>query len=165
MDTISWHSTQKIYLIYGIFWDKISDKIFTDFVGVNDLSWIFNEVISENSLLISREVSSLNKISGEIEELLVSLGIRDYFESVIAFEDVDHPKPQPDIYLENANNLFVDTQDCLVFEDSISGITAAKRAGMKCVALTTTMDRMQLIDADLIIDNFTEIDVDKLDEI
>ena len=100
-----------------------------------------------------------------VEELLVSLGIRDYFESVIAFEDVDHPKPQPDIYLENANNLFVDTQDCLVFEDSISGITAAKRAGMKCVALTTTMDRMQLIDADLIIDNFTEIDVDKLDEI
>ena len=66
-------------------------------------------------------------------ETLDALGIRALFQAVVTVEDVVHPKPAPDTYLEAARRLGVAPADCLVFEDTPLGIEAATAAGMKSV--------------------------------
>ena len=75
------------------------------------------------------------------EFVLQGLGIESYFSAVIGVEEIQEGKPHPEIFLKAAQKLGVDPADCLVFEDALAGIEAAFRAGMKAVALTTTVDR------------------------
>jgi HAD superfamily hydrolase (TIGR01509 family) len=86
----------------------------------------------------------------------------DVFDAITTFDDVKNGKPDPEIYLKCASLLKVNPKDCIVFEDTLTGITAAKRAGMKVIALTTSMEKQFLQDADRIIDNFSDIDIDEL---
>lgn len=64
---------------------------------------------------------------------LETLGIRQHFQAVVSYEDVEHPKPAPDTYLEAARQLGVPPESCLVFEDTPLGMQAARAAGMQCV--------------------------------
>jgi beta-phosphoglucomutase len=75
-----------------------------------------------------------------IEFVLGGLGIESYFRVVIGAEDVSVGKPHPEAFLTAARRLGVAPERCLVFEDSPVGVEAAHRAGMKAVALTTTVD-------------------------
>ncbi|MBR2392096.1 MAG: HAD-IA family hydrolase, partial [Elusimicrobiaceae bacterium] len=69
-----------------------------------------------------------------VEYLLERKGIRKYFSSVTTADDVSKPKPDPEVYLKTAEKLKTDVTECLVFEDSIAGATAAISAGMRtCV--------------------------------
>lgn len=61
---------------------------------------------------------------------LNTLGIADWFDTVVTHEDVAHPKPAPDTFLEAARRIGVPPEKCLVFEDSETGLEAAYRAGM-----------------------------------
>jgi len=79
------------------------------------------------------------------------------FEATISADDITESKPDPTIFLTAANQLGVSTADCVVIEDAPNGIKAAKAAGMKCIAITTTLSEDKLQDADLIINNFDEI--------
>ncbi len=66
--------------------------------------------------------------------LLEKKGIKKYFSSVTTSDDVSHPKPDPEVYLKTAQKLGVDVSECLVFEDSVAGATAAITARMRtCV--------------------------------
>ena len=75
--------------------------------------------------------------SGGLKPLVVAtleaLGIRQHFQAVVTYEDVVHPKPAPDTYLEAARLLGVEPSTCLVFEDTPLGLQCAKNAGMQCV--------------------------------
>lgn len=64
--------------------------------------------------------------------------------SVLASEDVTRHKPDPEVYLTSARNLGVSPDRCLVFEDSFSGITAARNAGMKVVGVLTSHTKEEL---------------------
>lgn len=64
---------------------------------------------------------------------LKSAGLLPLFETVVTIDDVAHPKPAPDLFLEAAERLGTAPQDCLVFEDSQQGIQAARNAGMQVV--------------------------------
>lgn len=66
---------------------------------------------------------------------LQKLGIHRHFEIIHSAEKEIHPKPHPAVFLTAAKKLGVKPADCLVIEDSPVGIIAAKRAGMKCVAI------------------------------
>jgi len=70
-------------------------------------------------------------------------------------------KPNPDVYLHAAKMIEVDPADCLVIEDSGSGIKAAKSAGMYCIGINTGNNRDLLHQADEIVDCFSEIDLNK----
>jgi len=87
------------------------------------------------------------------------LGITKLFNNqVYSIEDIGFiSKPNPDIFLHVANKLRVKPKDCVVFEDSPNGVESAKRAGMICVAITTTTDPKKLSKADLIIDSFSDV--------
>ncbi len=64
---------------------------------------------------------------------LRTLEIADWFDAVVTHEDVEQPKPAPDTFLEAARRIGVPPQRCLVFEDSETGLEAARRAGMRGV--------------------------------
>jgi beta-phosphoglucomutase len=71
-------------------------------------------------------------------------------------------KPNPEIYLKTAAALKFDPKDCIVFEDSLSGVKAGKAAGCKVVGVTTTHSREELVGTDLVIANFEELDPQEL---
>lgn len=72
------------------------------------------------------------------------------FNACVNGLEVERKKPHPDIFLFAAQKIGVDPQNCLVVEDAISGVAAAKAAGMKCLGLTTSFSAQQLSAADWI---------------
>lgn len=94
-----------------------------------------------------------------VELLLSQLKIKAYFDVIITAADVKNGKPEPDVFLNAAKILNINPKNCLVIEDAPVGIEAAKRAGMISIALTTTHDKEELLGAQLIIKDLTEINV------
>lgn len=96
-----------------------------------------------------------------VDFVLDKCHIERYFQAAVAGDEVTRCKPDPEIYLTAAAKLGLKAEECIVFEDAEAGIEAAKRAGMKVVALATTFSRKFLAttDADLIINDFRDIDV------
>jgi beta-phosphoglucomutase family hydrolase len=70
---------------------------------------------------------------------LDDLDLRRHFDAVVGAADVAHGKPHPDVFLKAAERLGVAPADCIVFEDAPLGVEAARRAGMRAVAITTTL--------------------------
>jgi HAD superfamily hydrolase (TIGR01509 family) len=68
-----------------------------------------------------------------IEVALQTTGLDGTFNAVVSSDEVAHGKPAPDVYLEAARRLAVDPPDCLVIEDSLNGVRAARAAGMVVV--------------------------------
>ena len=91
--------------------------------------------------------------SNEAAALLRRFGLKRLFPIVVTAEDVKRGKPAPDIYLLAAKKLKAKPKDCVVVEDSIMGVEAAKRAGIRCVAVTHTFPRKLLRRADAIVDD------------
>jgi len=77
--------------------------------------------------------SSTNHV--EVEKRLEQNGLRDYFDVVVGGDYVENAKPAPDIFLKCAEYLGVDPRNCLVIEDSVNGLRAAKAAGMQAVLI------------------------------
>ena len=104
-------------------------------------------------------------IAKNVNFLISALGLRDYFREVLAVDEISHPKPDPEIYLKTAEKLGVNPAACAVFEDSFVGIEAAKRAGMKCVAIASTFSAEDLrreTHADLIVPSFEAVSLQTL---
>ncbi len=100
-------------------------------------------------------VATGNKIE-ETEVILVKAGIAHFFDQIVSQKDVEHQKPAPDIFLLAAKKLELSPQDCIVFEDGINGVKAAKAGGIYCVALDTSIANEELIKAgaDMVITNY-----------
>lgn len=70
-----------------------------------------------------------------IDAVLAKLGLRDYMQAIHSAKHEVRSKPFPDVFLSTAQSLGVSPANCLVFEDSLNGVKAAKAAGMKCIAV------------------------------
>lgn len=94
-----------------------------------------------------------------INFILDNLKLRNYFQDIIRAADVPKAKPAPDLFLRASELSKMDPKWCIVFEDSIAGLAAAKNAGMKSIGLATTLSIKELINhgADIAIVDFTEI--------
>lgn len=90
-----------------------------------------------------------------IEAIVDELDIRKYFAVLLSAYFMPG-KPAPDIFLEAARQLGVSAEHCVVVEDSIAGVEAARRASMKCIAVTTTNPRQALMGADFVVDSLDE---------
>jgi len=100
-----------------------------------------------------------------LDLLTRSLGINDYFEAVISEEDVTEGKPSPQPFLLAAQRLKVLPHNCIVIEDAIAGVQAAKTAGMKCIAVTTTHPRDSLSQADLVVDSLEQVELNTVESL
>ncbi|MFF5721286.1 HAD family hydrolase [Streptomyces buecherae] len=70
-----------------------------------------------------------------IRAVLDATGLDTYFATYVSAEEVPHGKPEPDVFVEAARRLGVPPADCVVVEDAPPGAEAARRAGMRCVAV------------------------------
>jgi HAD superfamily hydrolase (TIGR01509 family) len=102
----------------------------------------------------------------EIEDILQRTGLGAHFPVIVSAEDVQDGKPDPEIFrraLELINrperNPAVLPEQCLIVEDSKDGILAAKRAGMKCLAVTNSHPASHLSGAEAIVESLAEVDI------
>jgi sugar-phosphatase len=82
---------------------------------------------------------------------------------LVAADDVEKGKPDPEPYLKGAELLKVKPADCLVIEDAPNGIRSAHAGGMKAIALTSTYPESELQEADAVLQNLGQIKVRSLD--
>jgi beta-phosphoglucomutase family hydrolase len=101
--------------------------------------------------------------SGPLENVkltLKTLNIQHYFKIITTAADVVRGKPEPDVFLITAQKLNINPQNCVVIEDAPVGVTAAKRANMKIIALRTTHCNADLLNADITAPDLSFITVD-----
>jgi len=86
----------------------------------------------------------------QAQQVLEAINLTDAFDFVATRDDVEHGKPDPEIYLLVARELGARPEQCLVIEDSPAGIEAALAAGMEVIAVTTPFTRERVRQAGLL---------------
>jgi HAD superfamily hydrolase (TIGR01509 family) len=113
----------------------------------------FIKKLKSNGFKIALATNSPYKI---IPVVLEKAGIAEYFDSIFSAEFVEFGKPDPAIYLMTSKELGINPENCIVIEDSYSGMMAAKKAGMKVVAFTNGNQDVNLSLADYKMESFLE---------
>ena len=89
--------------------------------------------------------ADIRKVEGNLAEIKIPA---QTFDAIVCGNDVKHTKPASDIFLLAAERIGLSAGDCLVIEDALNGIKAAKAAGCKCLAITSSFTPKQLAGAD-----------------
>lgn len=133
---------------------------------------LFADIVAEHGVETLPDVRSLlEKLLGagvpmalatssrqkKMELVMQTVGLEKYFSVFVTGEEVVKGKPDPQIFQLAALRLQMPPERCIVVEDTVSGVRAAKAAGMACVAISSTHDRDELTDADMVIDHFTSL--------
>lgn len=103
-----------------------------------------------------------SSMKNEAVSVLAGLKLTNYFDAIIAAEDVTNGKPDPEGYLKAAAALSADPSECIVIEDAPSGLKAAKAAGMLSIAILNTHSRGELTDASIITEKLSADLIDKI---
>jgi len=98
-----------------------------------------------------RKVLASNSSLPTIELILKHLGLLDDFEIIVSSDDVTHVKPDPEIYNLAQSKLNIDNSECIIIEDSIPGLKAAKASHIRCIAVAQTNKPEQLIGANIVV--------------
>lgn len=98
----------------------------------------------------------------KLDFIFKKVKLEQYFDVVLTADETTNGKPNPEVFLNAVKKVFSAPEECLVFEDSVRGVKAAKNAGMRCVAIAGTTSKEKLKEADLIIDNFDDLDFKSL---
>jgi beta-phosphoglucomutase len=135
---------------YEIYLDLVPTQL-EAFPGVNSLV----QTCRQAGLLLA-VASGTDQI--KVKASLQKIGLpEEAWDAVVSGNDVKQNKPAPDIFLSAARKLGVTPVDCVVVEDSVNGIRAAKAAGMRCVAVAHTFPADRLQDADVIRDRLADV--------
>jgi beta-phosphoglucomutase len=94
-----------------------------------------------------------------------ALGIKKYFKFFITGKDVTEGKPSPQGFLLAAQKLKLKPEDCVVMEDAVAGVKAAKSAGMYCIAVTNTRPGEDLAEADIVVNSLEQINVKSIEQL
>lgn len=99
-----------------------------------------------------------------VDYVLAHTKLEKYFSVILDESHVEHGKPNPEIYLKVADRLGFEPARCIVFEDSLSGVESARRAGAKVVGVATTHSADELSHTDLVIADFNTLTPENLFE-
>jgi HAD superfamily hydrolase (TIGR01509 family) len=105
--------------------------------------------------------SSADRVKIVANLLKIGLPLESW-DGIVTGEDVGAKKPAPDIFLFAASRLGLTPTECVVLEDAVNGVQAAKAAGMRCVAVAHTFSANKLQEADLVCSTIGELSVAKL---
>jgi len=114
------------------------------------------EAFKQNGI---RQALASSGSHGNINAILTALDAETYFDEIVSGDGLPG-KPDPFVFLKAADRLGIVPLNCLVIEDAVVGVQAAKAAGMKCVAVTTTNPAKKLTDADVVLSNLAELTAD-----
>jgi len=123
--------------VYRIYLDIVESQIKT-FAGVHGL---LAALTAKNIRFALASSADRIKIDANLKAAHIDPAL---FGAIVSGEDVKNKKPSPDIYLLAAKKLGVEPVDCFVVEDALNGIQAAKAAGMRCVAVSTSFSAAAL---------------------
>ena len=112
-----------------------------------------------------RQVVASSGEMGNITAVLGELGIANYFDALVSGAFLPRSKPDPAIFLQAAAAVGARPAEAIVIEDGVVGVEAATRAGMRCIAVTTTHPAARLVGADLVVDRLSELDEGALDRL
>ncbi|MDO8627289.1 MAG: HAD family phosphatase [Candidatus Diapherotrites archaeon] len=119
----------------------------------------FLKELKKNKIKISIGTSAPKS---NVEFVLGKTKTRKFFEKIVDDSMVKKCKPNPEIYLTAAQKLSVKPKECIVFEDSFSGIRAGNSAKMHVIGLTTSHKKSQLKNVKLAINDFTELKIKEI---
>ncbi len=119
-------------------WNRMAFDKYTHEVPLKNGAFDFLNLCEEKGIKLGIASSNSTEL---IEQVLSSHDIREKFQSIKSGTEVHKGKPAPDIYLLVAKELGVDPKKCLVFEDLVDGIKAARNAGMTVVAVSDDYSR------------------------
>jgi len=97
-----------------------------------------------------------------LDLILSKIPLRGKMGSIMASENVTKHKPDPEVYLTSARNLGVRPEQCVVFEDSFSGVSAGLNAGMKVVGVLTSHTEDELPPCSFYIHDYTELSFERI---
>lgn len=139
---------------------KLSDEIDSNFVNTVAKAGVpikgafeFVRKLKDSGERVALATSAPRR---NVDAFLDAFSLRGMFGAEVCGDDVTEGKPAPEVFLKAASGLGVDPSGCVVFEDSLPGVTAAKAAGCTCVALLTTSTREVLRKADFFIEDFAD---------
>ncbi len=136
---------------------EIATQFFANRVGLFPLAKATLERLREMKLYLAVATSS---VSASARPFLERTGIRRLFDVIVTGDEIERGKPHPDIYLITAEKLQVDSDNCLVVEDALAGIAAAKAANMRVAAIPDTrfVDPLEYTkEADYVLRDLSEI--------
>lgn len=99
-----------------------------------------------------------------VDAIIDDLGLRPKFAALVSGSELPG-KPDPSTFLLAARTIGVPPESCLVIEDAKVGVQAAKRAGMRCVAVCTTHPAHELAGADLVVDRLSDLTAEALEAV
>jgi HAD superfamily hydrolase (TIGR01509 family) len=111
---------------------EIAAEFFANRVGLFPSAKATLERLREMKLRLAVATSS---VAASARPFLDRTGITHFFETIITGDEMERGKPHPDIYMRASEKLAVDPEGCLVVEDALSGIAAAKAANMRVAAI------------------------------
>ena len=126
------------------------------YTGIKPLNGLVAFMDQLDQLKISRAIAT-SAPRANVDFTLDKTDLRKYFNTILDDSFVTEGKPNPQIYLKSAQSLGFDPTYCIVLEDSLSGVTAGKRAGCKVIGLTTTHSPEELAESDMVINDFEGI--------
>ncbi len=134
-------------------WDRITDLVKGNVKEVEGTKEFINFL---KNFGLPLAVASASRFAF-IDLILQELNLKHRFDAITSAEEVEKGKPEPDIFLLAARRLTTAPEDCLVIEDGISGMIAAKRAGMQCVGLVRDETDGDLPEVDLIVPDLRRV--------
>lgn len=158
----------------GNLYEKASRKFNVD-IDKKEISklkkQIYRDIFNEKAKLRVGILDLIKSLYGEYDLAVASSGVRDtveyviekfelkkYFREVVTGDDVDRVKPFPDIYNKTVQMLGVDKNECIAIEDSTVGVTAAKEAGIRCLAVPCEFTKNQDFSrADMVLEDIEQI--------
>ncbi|MHA1105102.1 MAG: HAD family hydrolase [Promethearchaeota archaeon] len=147
-------------------WAQLKEKYYREMVKdkIEPLPGVIELIEDLKSINFKLAVGSSGPPEN-VELLLTSLKIELFFDTIITAAEVQNGKPSPDVFLIAAQKINVKPQNCLVIEDAPVGIEAAKRANMKCIALSTTHDIVELRTANMIVQDLSFVSVKHISDL
>jgi beta-phosphoglucomutase family hydrolase len=100
-----------------------------------------------------------------MEMMVGGLGIEDFFDQIVLADEIPAGKPDPEIFLLAAKALQLSPAHCVVIEDAVAGVEAAKRAGMRCIAVATSHPWGALAEADVVVDSLNDLAPDTFERL
>lgn len=161
------HGKRNSELVRELFGESVSDEEVFEHGAAKER--LFREMLLEADLNACRvqgladflerhkhipKAIASNAEPANIDFVIDRLELRPYFQVIVNGHQVERPKPFPDVYLKAAKELGFEASECVVFEDSPTGATAALAARMRVVAIETTPTHFERVDVE--VENFSD---------
>jgi HAD superfamily hydrolase (TIGR01509 family) len=130
------------------------DYLLTHRPVFEELNTLLPELAARCPLAVAS--SSPHKVIDAVMEIT---RLRPHFKAIVGFEDFKNAKPDPEIFLTAARRLGAEPKRCVVIEDAVAGVTAAKAAGMTAIGFTTSLpaETLRKAKADFTAENYGDI--------